>query len=70
MDLIEETGIKAYIGKVNMDRNGSPKLQEESPRISVDATLRWLSDISGKYQNVKPDFNAPLYSFLFRRAYE
>ncbi|HJD25670.1 MAG TPA: amidohydrolase family protein, partial [Candidatus Blautia intestinipullorum] len=54
MDLIEETGVKAYIGKVNMDRNGPGSLQEESAEASAKATLRWLSETSGKYRNVKP----------------
>ena len=29
MDLMEKTGLKTFIGKVNMDRNGSLALQEQ-----------------------------------------
>ena len=54
MDLMEETGLKAFIGKVNMDRNGSASLQEESAVVSATDTVRWLNDIAGKYENVKP----------------
>ena len=54
MDLTEETGIKAYIGKVNMDRNGPSDLQEESAESSARATVRWLEDTRGKYRNVRP----------------
>ena len=54
MDLMEETGLKTFIGKVNMDRNGSTSLQEESAVVSATDTVRWLNDIAGKYENVKP----------------
>lgn len=54
MDLMEETGLKSYVGKVNMDRNGAPSLQEESAEASAEATLRWLEEIQGRYKNVKP----------------
>ena len=54
MDLMEETGLKTLIGKVNMDRNGPDTLQEKSAAASEADTLRWLSDIQGKYENVRP----------------
>lgn len=54
MELIDKTGIKAYIGKVNMDRNGPQNLQEKSARHSAEATIQWLTEISGKFKNVKP----------------
>lgn len=54
MDLLEETGLKTMVGKVNMDRNGSPELQEKSARESAAATREWLSRVSGRYQNTQP----------------
>lgn len=54
MDLMEETGLKTLIGKVNMDRNSPDTLQEKSAAASEADTLRWLSDIQGKYENVRP----------------
>ena len=54
MDLMEETGLKTFIGKVSMDRNGSPSLQEKSAVVSSMETVRWLDNITGKYKNVKP----------------
>ena len=54
MDLMEKTGLKTFIGKVNMDRNGSPALQEGSAVVSAKNTVRWLDDTAGKYENVKP----------------
>lgn len=54
MDLLEETGLKTYVGKVNMDRNGSSALQETSAGASAGDTRRWLEEIRGKYRNTKP----------------
>ena len=54
MDLMEKTGLKTFIGKVNMDRNGSLTLQEASAVVSAKDTVRWLEETTGKYENVKP----------------
>lgn len=54
MDLMEETGLKTMVGKVNMDRNSPEFLMEEGAEASAGETLRWLSDIEGRYQNTEP----------------
>ena len=54
MEQLDKTGIKAMVGKVNMDRNGSPQLQEESAQASADATVQWIEDTLDKFENVKP----------------
>lgn len=54
MELLEKTGLKTFVGKVNMDRNGPETLQEKSAEASAAHTIRWLSDTAGKYQNVMP----------------
>lgn len=54
MELLEKTGLKTFVGKVNMDRNGPETLQEKSAEASAAHTIRWLSDTVGKYQNVRP----------------
>ena len=54
MELTERAGLSALIGKVNMDRNGSPQLQEESAQASADATVQWIKDTLDKFENVKP----------------
>lgn len=54
MDLLEEAGLCTMVGKVNMDRNGNPKLEEENAEASRDATLAWLKAIDGRYQHTKP----------------
>lgn len=54
MDMVEESGLKAYIGKVNMDRN-SPDILRESTEESLRNTLLWLENTEKKgYRNVFP----------------
>lgn len=54
MNLLEDTGVVTYVGKVNMDRNGGENLQEESAEASLFATRQWLEAIDGKYTNTMP----------------
>lgn len=54
MDMLEETGLVTYVGKVNMDRNGGENLQEGSAHESMEETLKWLDSINGKYNNTYP----------------
>lgn len=54
MDLMEETGLKTMVGKVNMDRNCPEFLAEESAQASAEDTRAWLEDIKGRYQNTAP----------------
>lgn len=54
MDMLEETGMVTYVGKVNMDRNSVPRLTEESAEKSLKNTIEWLDSISGRYENTHP----------------
>ncbi|MBE5962886.1 MAG: guanine deaminase [Lachnospiraceae bacterium] len=53
MDLFETSGVKAMVGKVNMDRN-SPEYLIETTEDSANDTLNWILETANKYQNVKP----------------
>ena len=53
MDMLEEAGIKAYVGKVNMDRN-SPEFLTEDTLKSKEDTIEWLEDTIDRYKNIKP----------------
>lgn len=53
MNFLEEKGICAYVGKVNMDRN-CPKMLKENSDDSIKKTLQWLKNCSNKYEFVKP----------------
>ena len=53
MDKLEKTGLKAYVGKVNMDRNSPDYLCEESAEKAAEDTEKWLA-AARCYENVKP----------------
>ena len=52
MEELERAGVTGYVGKVNMDRNGSAHLQETTEE-SKRETLRWLDECA-RFQYVKP----------------
>lgn len=53
MDLLEETGMKTMVGKVNMDRNCSDYIKEESQK-SIEDTICFLEYAKKHYQNTQP----------------
>ncbi|MDY5213240.1 amidohydrolase family protein [Intestinibacter sp.] len=53
MDLLEQAGIKAYVGKVNMDRN-SPEFLTEDTLKSKEDTIEWLEETKDRYKHIKP----------------
>lgn len=54
MEQLEKSGLHTYVGKVNMDRNGSPDLQEENATASYEATRNWIIDAQKKFVHTKP----------------
>ena len=54
MELMEESGLVSYVGKVNMDREASEALTESSAEMSAYETFGWLNAIKGKFENTKP----------------
>lgn len=54
MDLLEETGLETYVGRVNMDRNCPDGLREPDAETSIRETVRWLDETAGRYRHVKP----------------
>ena len=54
MDMLEESGLATMVGKVNMDRNGAPELQEKSAQASAQDTRQWLEEIKGRYDHTYP----------------
>lgn len=53
MEKLEHMGLKAYVGKVNMDRNSPEYLCEENAEQSAKDTEEWLFK-SKSFENVKP----------------
>ncbi len=54
MELLEESGLVTFVGKVNMDRNGPENLIERSPEEAEQSVREWLSLCQGRFQRTKP----------------
>ena len=54
MKLMEESGLVSYVGKVNMDREASEALTEDSAEISAYTTFGWIYGVKEKYPHTKP----------------
>ena len=54
MRLLDEAGLAAYVGRVNMDLDAPDPLKEKSASFSSLETRRYLNDTVGKYENVLP----------------
>ena len=54
MDLLEDSGLATFVGKVNMDRNAPEDLREESAQVSARETRLWLEETEGRYRRTRP----------------
>ena len=54
MELMENSGIVSYVGKVNMDREASEALIEYSADISAYTTFGWINAVKDRFENTKP----------------
>lgn len=54
MELMEETGLYSYVGKVNMDREASEKLTEQSAEMSAFQTFAWINKTKNKFKRTYP----------------
>ena len=54
MHLMDESGLVSYVGKVNMDREASSALTEESADISAYTTFGWINAVKDRFQNTHP----------------
>ncbi len=52
-EMIEKNGLKAMVGKVNMDRNSPDYLREQSWESSISETKQFINDLKG-FKNVRP----------------
>ena len=53
MELLEETGLQTFVGKVNMDRNAPEGLLDASPEASARETEK-LIEKAARFRNTKP----------------
>ena len=54
MELMEESGLVSYVGKVNMDREASEALLEAGADISAYTTFGWINAVKDRFENTKP----------------
>ncbi len=54
MELLEQTGLITLVGKVNMDRNAVPNLQEPDAQSAAKTTVSWIRESLCRFKNVKP----------------
>jgi guanine deaminase len=54
MDLLEQSGLVCFAGKVNMDRNCPDYIREESAASSLGATREWLDALAGRPGRTRP----------------
>lgn len=54
MEIMEETGLVSYVGKVNMDRGATEKLNEENALASAADTEEWIEAVQDKFERTEP----------------
>ena len=54
MQLMEESGLITYVGKVNMDREASEALVEDSADMSAYTTFGWINAVKDRFARTKP----------------
>jgi guanine deaminase len=54
MELMEQSGLVSYVGKVNMDREASENLMEKSAEMSAYTTFGWINAVKDKFERTKP----------------
>ena len=54
MEMMEQSGLISYVGKVNMDREASEGLTEESAELSAYTTFGWINAVKDKFTKTKP----------------
>ena len=54
MELMEESGLVSYVGKVNMDREASEALTEKSAEESAYATFGWINATKKRFKHTHP----------------
>ena len=54
MQLMEESGLVSYVGKVNMDREASEELTEDSADLSAFTTFGWINAVKDRFAHTHP----------------
>ena len=54
MEMLEGTGLRTFVGKVNMDINSPDYLIEESAESAYQNTRKWIENTKGRFKNTTP----------------
>lgn len=54
MELMEQTGLITYVGKLNMDREAPDIIREKDAQFSAEETSRWIEEATERFENTKP----------------
>lgn len=54
MNLLENSGLVTYVGKVNMDKNAPKELCEKNATEAYQKTLEWVEGASSNFERTKP----------------
>lgn len=54
MELLEESGLVTYVGKLNMDREAPDTIREKSASYSAEETSKWIEESQERFKNSKP----------------
>lgn len=54
MELLDATGLRTRVGKVNMDRNAPDYIRERDAAAALADTERWLAETAGRFENTEP----------------
>ncbi len=54
MAQLEQSGLRSYVGKVNMDRNCPDTVREPDAKTAVRETERWICDAGSRFHHTKP----------------
>ena len=54
MEKMEQSGLITYVGKINMDRESIPELQEKDALDSAFNTFGWINDVQDRFKRTFP----------------
>lgn len=54
MELMENSGLITYVGKLNMDREAPDTLREKDAEYSAEETARWIEESRERFNKSKP----------------
>lgn len=54
MEMLEKTGLRCLVGKVNMDRNAPDGLRDPEPDEALEQTEKWVKQALSRFERTRP----------------